>query len=770
MSQSPCSVVRHPKSMRFLRYLMYIALGIIVLTTLGRSTGRLIAVGNQAVYLPTVMTPAPAPRCGTPTEVSGDITSATTWDPAQLYVVSDNVTVKAGATLTILPGTVVKFHGRRGIIVEGKLTGVGTTLNPVFLTSWNDDRTCGDTNGDGSASSPGPGDWSGIDFRQASDPSSSIRWANIRYGGRWGNTWLAPIRIFNVTPTFEYLTIQNSFRNAVQLVGGDWTTQTLASTTVIYWINQGESGNLRVLRENTLTIQPGVRIKASYGHGIYVEGTLRADGVITNPIHFSSEKDDTLCGRGVSGESICDTNDDATASAPAAGDWKWIEFSPGSSADSAIQNAVLRYGGRQGGAWRAPIRLDKVSPTLENLTIEHSHRNAAQLIGGGWTTQTLRSTTVVYWLYDDHLNVLADNTLKIMPGVKVKLQDDHAIHIGGKLDAEGTPTQPIVVTSFRDDTVCGRGVNGEPICDTNDDGTASVPGAGNWAWIGFLPGSDPSSVMRYMVLRYGGRQGGAWRAPIRLDKVSPTLENLTIEHSHRNAAQLIGGGWTTQTLRSKTVVYWIYDDHLYVLAANTMTILPGVKIKFYEGHGLIVLGKLLAEGTPAEPLVFTSERDDTVCGRGVNEEPICDTNNDAAASVPGWGNWLWIEFRSESDSASMLRNAVVRYGGRNRGDWRAALMIVNASPTIDKVLLDTNHGGIYFYENAAPSLGCNDLVGNQYGLYNTNPAHVVKAESQWWGHPSGPTHPGNPGGTGQTASDGIDYTPWRNTRCTDFLP
>ena len=723
-----------------------------------------MATGSQLVYLPTVMTPAPIAYCGRPTVVSGLLTSATTWDPSRLYVVSGDVTVKPGATLTILPGTVVKFRAGRGILVEGKLTSVGTTANPVFLTSWNDDRTCGDTNGDGSATSPRSGDWSGIDFRQGSDPSSAVRWTNVRYGGRWGGAWLAPIRIFNVTPALEYLTIQNSHRNAVQLVGGDWTSQTLTSTTVIYWINQGSYGDVRVLEENTLIIGPGVKIKAAPEHGIYVRGTLRADGSTSNPIYFSSEKDDTLCGRGVSGESVCDTNDDGTASAPAAGDWKWIEFAPG-SVNSSIQNAVLRYGG---GNWRAPIRLDKVSPTLENLTIEHSYRNAAQLIGGGWTTQTLHSTTVVYWLYDGHLDVLADNTLKIMPGVKIKLQDDHAIHIGGKLEAEGMPSQPIVVTSYRDDTICGRGVNGEAICDTNDDGTASVPEAGNWAWIDFLPGSDATSVMRYVVLRYGGRDGYYWRAPIRLDKVSPTLENLTIEHSYRNAAQLIGGGWTSQTLRSKTVVYWQYDDHLYVLAANTMTILPGVKIKYPDGHGLIVRGKLLAEGTPSEPLVFTSERDDSVCGRGVNNEPICDTNNDATTTVPNRGDWLWIEFRPESDPASVLRNAVVSYGGRSGGNWRAALIIVNASPTIDRVLLDTNHGGIYFYENASPSLGCNDLVGNQYGLFNNNPSNVVTAENQWWGHASGPTHAGNPGGTGQTASNGIDYTPWRNARCTEF--
>jgi hypothetical protein len=41
--------------------------------------------------------------------VSTDITSATTWQPFYVYVVNGAITVNSGVTLTIQPGTIVKF-------------------------------------------------------------------------------------------------------------------------------------------------------------------------------------------------------------------------------------------------------------------------------------------------------------------------------------------------------------------------------------------------------------------------------------------------------------------------------------------------------------------------------------------------------------------------------------------------------------------------------------------------------------------------------------
>src|SRR3970040_2166015 len=92
------------------------------------------------------------------TNVSGTITTDTTWDVAgSPYVVDGHVTVDAGVTLTLSPGTVVKVQGISYITVNGTLNAIGTPSAPIVFTSINDDSYGGDTNGDGSASTPLPG-------------------------------------------------------------------------------------------------------------------------------------------------------------------------------------------------------------------------------------------------------------------------------------------------------------------------------------------------------------------------------------------------------------------------------------------------------------------------------------------------------------------------------------------------------------------------------------------------------------------------------------
>jgi hypothetical protein len=85
----------------------------------------------------------------------------TTWDTAgSPYVVSGTVDVAAGVTLTVQAGVVVKFSGTTAkISVSGALRAAGTVASPVVFTSYQDDSAAGDTNGDESATTGAPGQW-----------------------------------------------------------------------------------------------------------------------------------------------------------------------------------------------------------------------------------------------------------------------------------------------------------------------------------------------------------------------------------------------------------------------------------------------------------------------------------------------------------------------------------------------------------------------------------------------------------------------------------
>jgi hypothetical protein len=80
-----------------------------------------LALGLVAVGL----RPEPAraqTACGLIQNVSGTITGDTVWSPANLYVLTGDVTVNAGATLFIQPGTVVKVKQDGRLVVNGTLT------------------------------------------------------------------------------------------------------------------------------------------------------------------------------------------------------------------------------------------------------------------------------------------------------------------------------------------------------------------------------------------------------------------------------------------------------------------------------------------------------------------------------------------------------------------------------------------------------------------------------------------------------------------------
>lgn len=96
------------------------------------------------------------------TDVSGQITTNTTWDLAgSPYVVTANTTVVSPAILTIQPGVIVKIADDVSLVAnEGAtISAVGTAAAPITVTSLKDDSVGGDTNGDGDATSPARRDW-----------------------------------------------------------------------------------------------------------------------------------------------------------------------------------------------------------------------------------------------------------------------------------------------------------------------------------------------------------------------------------------------------------------------------------------------------------------------------------------------------------------------------------------------------------------------------------------------------------------------------------
>ncbi len=104
------------------------------------------------------------------------------WDGGTHYI-SDVVTVQKNETLTIQPGTVIKFAPGKNIKIYGRLSVKGTSAEPVVFTS-RDDNSVGENIAE-SDGTPYPGDWTGIHMDGTEDKEGIGEFDQciVRYGG-----------------------------------------------------------------------------------------------------------------------------------------------------------------------------------------------------------------------------------------------------------------------------------------------------------------------------------------------------------------------------------------------------------------------------------------------------------------------------------------------------------------------------------------------------------------------------------------------------------
>jgi RHS repeat-associated protein len=201
---------------------------------------------------------------GTP--VSGTISTNTTWTKDRSPYIITGITISSGTTLTIEPGTIVKFDSS-GLIVRGTLLANGTSQDKIIFTSIKDDSYGGDTNNDGSATSPAPGNWTAIDF--VSSSASSVGNSIIKYGGATHVIWdgnhveenlIGALSFYNSSPTISNNTVLNS------VAGMDMRFSSPTITGNI--IKDNQQKGMYFYKTSSPTIQ-GNTIKNNDGYGIY---------------------------------------------------------------------------------------------------------------------------------------------------------------------------------------------------------------------------------------------------------------------------------------------------------------------------------------------------------------------------------------------------------------------------------------------------------------------------------------------------------------------
>lgn len=277
--------------------------------------------------------------------------------------------------------------------------------------------------------------------------------------------------------------------------------------------------------------------------------------------------------------------------------------------------------------------------------------NGVDWHGGILTTNEIWSPGRIHVVERD-LTVASGVTLALQPGVVVKFLPGTRLILqaNARLDAPGTATLPILLTAFQDDTAGG---------DSNLDGEETRPQPGTWRFVaqaGSTFDSGEGTRLRYQSQTYGG--------------VLPSDET-----------------WPADTLRE-------IGENLVVPSGVTLRIEGGAVVKFARDRGLDIQsgGRLVVAGTAAQPVVFTSDRDDAFGG---------DSNGDGSRSIPGAGDWRSLRFAD--GSSGTIEHANIRFGGNSVGNpWGAGGVIEALGGTLtvrNSILADALKDGAFCYGN-----------------------------------------------------------------------
>ena len=186
------------------------------------------------------------------TYVEGEITMDTVWTLVDSpFILSGNVTVREGATLTIEPGVEVRFGGRFSIIINGRLIAKGTSEFNRLIKFTSNKET------------PKPGDWGTLYFNGTGQSPSLLENCILEYAA-------SGITIADGEITIRSSVIRLNSENGVMALNG---SATIGHNNLIY--NNTASGvyisggNVTV-RANNVTFN---------GEGITLTGNLTTSNI-----------------------------------------------------------------------------------------------------------------------------------------------------------------------------------------------------------------------------------------------------------------------------------------------------------------------------------------------------------------------------------------------------------------------------------------------------------------------------------------------------------
>ncbi len=590
------------------------------------------------------------------------------------------------------------------------------------------------------------------------------------------------IDAFDVTGTLIARTVKVSAATSL-------ASNTTLSPAYVYVYN----GQLSVPVGKTLTILPGTIVKMKYASiavTANAAGTgLVAKGTVATPVMITSFRDDSLGG---------DSNGDGvSAGGPA--DWNGIQVNGGRA---TIDRAKISYAstGVDALGSTAPVvtmsnstvkgcydGLDAIATTVLSLSSNtfsnntdwgiylyglnplwgipanqtfngNGHANAIR-VGSGTVSgsKTLPAFPYAYYFETGDVGVATGATLTISAGAKLKFKYNKltvaATAAGTGLIVNGTSGNPVILTSWNDDSVAG---------DSNGDGAGTGTPA---SWTGIVLLTGGRADLDYADVRYastaidaqgtsnlaltnsklqGSYDGLDAAAGAVLSLATNTFSNNTdwgiylyglnplwgipanqtfTGNGHANAIR-VGSGTVSgsKTLPAFPYAYYFETGDVGIPSGATLTISAGAKLKFKYNKLTVAAAAvgtgLIVNGTSGSPVYITSWNDDSIAG---------DSNGDGATtgSAASWTGIQLLNGRAD------LKYTRVRFAGTGVDVTGTGNLTATSS---------TFQGSDYGIEAAATAVLA--LTTNTFSS-NTDWGIYLYGLSPVWGIPANQTFSGN---------------------------
>ncbi|MFN3202441.1 MAG: right-handed parallel beta-helix repeat-containing protein [Bradymonadia bacterium] len=754
----------------------------------------------------------------TPTEdafirISSHISTDARW-AAGVFVVAGDIQVRSGATLTIDRGVIVKFEPGSSLRVQSgsRLIANGVAGDEIVFTSVRDDSVGGDTNGDGDSSAPAANDWENVMFSDAADGNRMshfvLRYAGSRgIGGLYSERSSVAITDCSISSTSSYgiyfyqggaseisrCDISNTTHSGIYAFQATMDME----DNEIFETNHG----IEVYSGTTEII--GNTLRDNRGHGVFFHTvgatSVLEDNVITRNVTPVRVPFSAMPGLG-SGNVMTD-NSRAVIEVYGATRNDSLEVTPSHVIHQYSGNSTLSAGVvlrvQPGVVWKfTGGRLDIYGALYAVGTAEEpiyftSYRDDAvggdtnnngttTGVAGDWDRLYVRSQSLSFLTRLEHVHVRYGDGLLIenSPINVVDSRIDHSAQQCVYVDRNAPVITNTYMGDCRHDVIYAQSASPVLIGNTMERGTNGLNATWSTATLEnniFRDNRDwgvwfnQNTTMPVMT---GNTVTGNLRSVhIPISGVPNTEDGNTFVPNEIDGLFIRGGTRSTplrlsvQTVGDRSMNSYYFEN---VTMNAPMVIDPGVVLKFPDGHRLTMQDTLTAVGTAAEPIYFTSYRDDAIGG---------DMNNDGT-STPYAGAWrnVWLnnsdghvidhaEFRFcgsstaclDVDNATLtLSNSTImssRYQGIDA--WRSSTTMTNVD-----VLGHRGHG-IYLHDSGTHDISNSRIFGNiGDGIQSHNTVVVtarnveffanggnhirhngnqpMDAQQCWWGDPVGP--------------------------------